>query len=255
MSVSSPSAPGLSMGHEVSLFINSASFVGREVARRIVLQSAGFSREDSDEENPDDACVLCSLLRHSCCVRFFSWVETTYVPSYLALPFSSVWSSRLECNRTMRTMLEGSDLSVVCKDLHYTRQLLCETFFIFFTESGFGFVVERRAEAINWQSVLELVSSTRHRRSRETNFGASLCSITANDTETTMTGNISSTRTFMTHPRRVHSSRCTRPDEVSSCHPETVINWCKNFRMKKEDLEKAIASQPWRANMNRDLNY
>ena len=37
--------------------------------------------------------------------------------------------------------------------------------------------------------------------------------------------------------------------------PETVINWCKNFRMKKEDLEKAIASQPWRANMNRDLNY
>ena len=49
------------MGHEVSLFINSASFVGREVARRIVLQSAGFSREDSDEENPDDACVLCFM--------------------------------------------------------------------------------------------------------------------------------------------------------------------------------------------------
>ena len=152
------------MGHEVSLFINSASFVGREVARRTALQSAGFSREDSDEENPDDACVLCSLLRHSCCVRFFSWVETTYVPSHLALPFSSVWSSRLECNRTMRTMLEGSDLSVVCKDLYYTRQLLCEMFSIFFAESGFGFVVERRAEAINWQSVLELVSSARHRR-------------------------------------------------------------------------------------------
>lgn len=37
--------------------------------------------------------------------------------------------------------------------------------------------------------------------------------------------------------------------------PETVRDWCKSFRMKKEDLEKAIASQPWRANMNRDLNY
>ena len=139
MSKSSPSPPGSSMGHENSLFINSASFVGREVARRVVLKSAGFFREDSDEEKPDDACVVCYLLRHSCCVRFFSWMETTCVPSYLALPFSSVWSSRLECNRTMRTMLEGSDLSVVCKDLCYTRQLLCETFSIFFTAAALHF--------------------------------------------------------------------------------------------------------------------
>jgi len=37
--------------------------------------------------------------------------------------------------------------------------------------------------------------------------------------------------------------------------PESVLEWCKKFRMPQKQLEGAIASQPWRMNMNRDLNY
>ena len=128
---------------EVSLFINDDSHVGREVARRIVARSTGFVRENPDDDASETDDVLSILLRRSCCVRFFAWLESTYVPSHLSLPFSSVWSSQLECQRTMKTMLEGSDLSAVCRDLFFMRQLVCEIFSIFFVPSRFGIVVER----------------------------------------------------------------------------------------------------------------
>ena len=37
--------------------------------------------------------------------------------------------------------------------------------------------------------------------------------------------------------------------------PETVLDWCKKLRMSQEELERAIANQAWRTNLNRDLNY
>ena len=144
--------------------IDSDSYVGREVARRIVAKCAGFVREEADDDSPHVGDVLSFLLRQSCCVRFFSWLESTYVPSHLSLPFSSVWSSQLECQRTMKTMLENSELSVVCRDLFFIRQLLCEIFSIFFMPSRFGIVVERRSDEINWSASQELVSSTKYRR-------------------------------------------------------------------------------------------
>ena len=36
---------------------------------------------------------------------------------------------------------------------------------------------------------------------------------------------------------------------------ETVLDWCKKFRMRQEELEQAIANPTWRKNLNRDLNY
>ena len=133
MSDSSPSVAGLSRLRclstvihvdEVSLFINDDSYVGREVARRIVARSTGFVRENPDDDASETDDVLSILLRRSCCVRFFAWLESTYVPSHLSLPFSSVWSSQLECQGTMKTMLEGSDLSAVCRDLFFIALLV-----------------------------------------------------------------------------------------------------------------------------------
>ena len=173
MSDSSPSVAGLSRLRclstvihvdEVSLFINDDSYVGREVARRIVARSTGFVRENPDDDASETDDVLSILLRRSCCVRFFAWLESTYVPSHLSLPFSSVWSSQLECQGTMKTMLEGSDLSAVCRDLFFMRQLVCEIFSIFFVPSRFGIVVERPSDGVNWSSARELVSSARYRR-------------------------------------------------------------------------------------------
>ena len=161
MSDSSPSVPGSSrvrssstviQDEEVSLFINSDSYVGREVARRIVARSSGFAGGEADDDCFDAVDVLSILLCQPCCVRFFSWLESTYVPSHLSVPFSSAWSSQLERPRTMKTMLENSDLSVVCRDLFFIRQLLCEIFSIFFVPSRFGIVVERRSDEINWSS-------------------------------------------------------------------------------------------------------
>ena len=81
---------------ELSLLLNGRSFVGREVARRVVSAAA---------ERGGCSCAVSILLRHSCCVRFFSWMESTYVPSYLAPAHSSVRSSRLEESATMLTMI------------------------------------------------------------------------------------------------------------------------------------------------------
>ena len=164
MSGSINSGSGPSMIDEVSLFMNNVSYVGREVVRRIVLRSADFVREDPDDDKADDDDILILLLRQRCCVRFFSWLETTYVPSYLFLPFSSLWSSELERRGTTRTMLEGSDISVVCRDLFFIRQLMCEIFSIFFIVPELGIVIERRSADINWPYVLALVSSTTYRR-------------------------------------------------------------------------------------------
>ena len=100
---------------ELSLLLNGRSFVGREVARRVV--SAAAEREGC-------SCAVSLLLRHSCCVRFFSWMESTYVPSHLAPAHSSVRSSRLEESATMLTMMDKAPLAVVCKDLFYFRQVL-----------------------------------------------------------------------------------------------------------------------------------
>ena len=144
--------------------IDSDSYIGREVARRILAKCAGFVREEADDDVPDAGDVLSFLLRQSCCLRFVSWLESTYVPSHISLLFSSVWSSQLECQRTMKTMLENSELSVVCRDLFFIRQLLCEIFSIFFIPSRFGIVVERRSDEINWLAAQQLVSSTKYRR-------------------------------------------------------------------------------------------
>lgn len=78
---------------ELSLFLNGRSFVGREVARRVVSAAA--------ERDGCSCAVFVLLLRHSCCVRFFSWAESTYVPSYLAPALSFVRSSRLEESATI----------------------------------------------------------------------------------------------------------------------------------------------------------
>ena len=110
---------------ELSLLLNGRSFVGREVARRVVSAAA---------ERDGCSCAVSILLRHSCCVRFFSWMESTHVPSHLAPAHSSVRSSRLEESATMLTMMDKAPLAVVCKDLFYfRRQLLCARPSIFFS--------------------------------------------------------------------------------------------------------------------------
>lgn len=37
--------------------------------------------------------------------------------------------------------------------------------------------------------------------------------------------------------------------------PESVLEWCKNFRMSKGALDKAISNWTWRKHLNKDLNY
>ena len=78
---------------ELSEFVNGESFVGRELARRVVSASSAkeYGRCDDDDES-----LILLLLHHSCCVRFFSWIESTYVPSYLLSSYSSVRSLCLE---------------------------------------------------------------------------------------------------------------------------------------------------------------
>ena len=36
---------------------------------------------------------------------------------------------------------------------------------------------------------------------------------------------------------------------------QSVLDWCKKFRMSQEELEQAIANPAWRANLIRELNY
>lgn len=150
---------------EVSLFLNGDSFVGRELARRVLLLSTGHVESIGDDDDGDGysaSSVLTALLGNSCCVRFFSWVESTYVPAYLAPVHASIWSSQLEHRRTMMAMMDTSSLSVVCRDLFYFRQLLCEIFNLFFLMTKYGFVMEKPSEEVEWYSVLELLSSSRY---------------------------------------------------------------------------------------------
>uniref|UniRef100_A0A6U0JYV2 Uncharacterized protein n=1 Tax=Minutocellus polymorphus TaxID=265543 RepID=A0A6U0JYV2_9STRA len=146
---------------ELSEFVNGESFVGRELARRVVSASSAkeYGRCDDDDES-----LILLLLHHSCCVRFFSWIESTYVPSYLLSSYSSVRSLCLESVGTMRSMVESAPLPLVCKNLFFFRQLLCEIFNLFFFVTRFGTVVQRHSNEIDWQSVLGLVSSPRYRR-------------------------------------------------------------------------------------------
>ena len=37
--------------------------------------------------------------------------------------------------------------------------------------------------------------------------------------------------------------------------PKSVLEWCKNFRMSKGALDKAISNWTWRKHLNKDLNY
>ena len=37
--------------------------------------------------------------------------------------------------------------------------------------------------------------------------------------------------------------------------PESVLEWCKNFRMSRDALDKAISNRTWRKHLNKDLNY
>ena len=95
---------------ELSEFVNGESFVGRELARRVVSASSAkeYGRCDDDDES-----LILLLLHHSCCVRFFSWIESTYVPSYLLSSYSSVRSLCLESVGTMRSMVESAPLPLV----------------------------------------------------------------------------------------------------------------------------------------------
>ena len=140
---------------ELSEFVNGESFVGRELARRVVSAS---SAKDDDRCGDDHESVILLLLHHSCCVRFFSWIESTYVPSYLLLSYSSVRSLCLESVGTMRSMVESAPLPLVCKNLFFFRQLLCEIFNLFFFVTRFGTVVQRHSNDVDWQSVLGLLS-------------------------------------------------------------------------------------------------
>jgi len=84
---------------EVSLFLNGESYVGRELARRALLLSRGHGESIGEEDDGDgnsDWKVFTALLRNNCCVRFFSWVESTYVPAYLAPVHALIWSRQLE---------------------------------------------------------------------------------------------------------------------------------------------------------------
>ena len=70
---------------ELSEFVNGESFVGRELARRVV---SAASAKDGDRCGDDEESLILLFLHHSCCVRFFSWIESTYVPSYLLSSYS-----------------------------------------------------------------------------------------------------------------------------------------------------------------------
>lgn len=168
---------------EVSLFINGESFVGRELARRVLrMNMVQNGRDgdgdgdwdgdgerdrdgdgDGDGDGDDGSGLLMILLSNPSCVRFFTWVESTYIPASMASVHASVWSSQLEHRRTMMSMMGSASLSVVCRDLFYFRQLLCEIYRLFFLMSKYGFVVEKPSEEVDWQSVLQLLSCTRYR--------------------------------------------------------------------------------------------
>lgn len=159
----SSSSTGASI--ELSRFVNGPSFIGRELARRIVLMSTILGPgSDGAAENDAWSGVVMSLLGHSCTVRFFRWVESTYVPQYLSSAYSGLRSSQLEADGTMRSMMSMSSLSAACRDLFYIRQLLCEIFVLFFRVSERGRVVERYADDIQWGMVSALVSSSRYHR-------------------------------------------------------------------------------------------
>ena len=159
------SSNALSASVEVSSFLNGDSYVGRELARRVLLLSAGHVEsigDDDDGAGNGGSDVVTVLLGDPCCVRFFNWVESTYVPAYLAPIHASIWSSQLEHRRTLMAMVDASSLSVACRDLFYFRQLLCEIFNIFFLMTKYGIVVERSSKNVDWYSVLELLSSSRY---------------------------------------------------------------------------------------------
>jgi len=53
----------------------------------------------------------------------------------------------------MMEMMDTSSLSVVCRDLFYFRQLLCEIFNLFFLMTRYGVVVEKSSAAVDWHIV------------------------------------------------------------------------------------------------------
>ena len=61
----------------------------------------------------------------------------------------------------MLTMMDKAPLAVVCKDLFYFRQVLSETFNIFFSVSIDGMVVQLASDEVDWFSVIDFVSSPR----------------------------------------------------------------------------------------------
>ena len=84
-------------------------FVGRELARLVV--SAASPAKDGDRCGDDHESLVLLLLHHSCCVRFFSWIESTYVPLHLLSSCSSVRSLCLESVGAMRSMVESAPLT------------------------------------------------------------------------------------------------------------------------------------------------
>ena len=146
---------------ELSQFVNGSSFIGRELARRVVMM-ATIPGPGSDDAAENDACsgVVMFLLGHPCSVRFFRWVETTYVPHYLSSAHSELRSKQLEAESTMTSMMFTSSLTSACRDLFYFRQLLCEIFVIFFRVTVRGRVVERYADEIQFRSLIWVLFQT-----------------------------------------------------------------------------------------------
>ena len=159
------SSSSTSASIELSRFVNGPSFIGRELARRVVMMATrpGPGSDDAAEHDAWSGVVM-FLLCHPCSVRFFRWVESTYVPHYLSSAHSDLRSKQLEAESTMMSMVSASSLTVACRDLFHFRQLLCDVFVSFFRVSERGRVVERHADEIQWGMVSTLVSSSRHHR-------------------------------------------------------------------------------------------
>ena len=85
------SSSSTSASIELSRFVNGPSFIGRELARRVVMMATrpGPGSDDAAENDAWSGVVM-SLLGHPCSVRFFRWVESTYVPHYLSSAHSDL---------------------------------------------------------------------------------------------------------------------------------------------------------------------
>ena len=130
------SSSSTSASIELSRFVNGPSFIGRELARRVVMMATrpGPGSDDAAENDAWSGVVM-FLLGHPCSVRFFRWVESTYVPHYLSSAHSDLRSKQLEAESTMMSMVSASSLTVACRDLFHFRQLLCDMFVSFFRVS------------------------------------------------------------------------------------------------------------------------